>query len=482
MHKLSAPKRHFLIRNFFIFLLCTFITAMPARTASADAAPPPDPTVGGVGPYQPQKTNVQMMSETVIIQVMESPSNPQEPKQIRVDASFSMRNQGQAQEQMQVVFPLTRLNTGGSEEALYLIDVSSFTARVNGQSVPFTTITTPPEVTITDPEHGFGPDVQWAAFEAAFPVQQDVVLQVEYEMLNPYEQEGFTGIAYLLETGAGWYGNILSAEITLRLPYPITEEAVSANPGYVISGNEMHWTLKDFEPARKDNLEISTINADFWQLILRLRARVEKDPDDVDAWSELGDIYMLRAVFIRDGYFLGSSPHFTELTMQARQKAVDLRPDWGEAHYKLAEILWLGNPAVQNKLGMGGKATAPGPSLEDPAVQQALNELKLAKSFGIQESLPYFSKVFPELVLTVTPTPTAAIVPPTATRAPTATSTMQPPVIPTSLPAVSPTPTPNPAPPSSPNYANVLLIATLGGLTAVGAIIFLLKSKRSGAK
>jgi hypothetical protein len=145
---------------------------MTNQIAQADAAPPPDPTVGGVGPYQPQKTNVQMMSETVLIDVRSSPSNLEEPKQIKVNASFTMRNQGQTEEPMQVIFPLTRLNTGGTEEALYQIDVSSFAIAVNGQSVPFATITTPPEVTASDMEHGFGPEVQWAAFEVNFPVRK----------------------------------------------------------------------------------------------------------------------------------------------------------------------------------------------------------------------------------------------------------------------------------------------------------------------
>jgi len=242
MKKFFLSQNYSLIQIAIVLALCTLIILASAKIAKADAAPPPDPTVGGVGPYQPQKTNVQMVSESVFIEVPPSPSNLQESKQIRVNASFTMRNQGGKEEKMQVIFPITRLNTGGSEEALYRIDTSSFVAKVNGQPVPFTTITTPPESTASDKDHGFSPDVQWAAFEVSFPLKQDVLLQVEYEMLNPYGEygEGFTGIAYILETGAGWYGKILSADITLRLPYPVTEESISqANSGYAISGNEL---------------------------------------------------------------------------------------------------------------------------------------------------------------------------------------------------------------------------------------------------
>src|SRR5690349_12032687 len=119
MNKTSLLQNRTFLRKLFLFVLCALLSLTPIQPANADAAPPPDPTVCGVGPYRPQKTNVQMMAETVFIDVPPSPSNAQEPKQIKVNASFTMRNQGQTAEQMQVIFPLTRLNTGGTEESLY---------------------------------------------------------------------------------------------------------------------------------------------------------------------------------------------------------------------------------------------------------------------------------------------------------------------------------------------------------------------------
>ncbi len=466
-------------------MLCTLIVSTPAQIVKADVGPPPNPTVGGVMPYQPQKTNVQMMSETVLIDVPQSPSNVQEAKQIKVTASFTMRNQGQAEEQMQVIFPLTYLNTEWFiDMADYSIDMSSFAAKVNGQSVPFTTITTPPEMTISDSpvehEHGFNPEVQWAAFEVTFPVQQDVILQVEYEMLNPNEYSGFTGIAYILETGAGWYGHILCAEIALNLPYPITEEAVRANPGYVISGNEMHWTFKDFEPTREDNLRIWAINADTWQSILKLRATVEKHPEDAEAWSELGDQYMGLGI-IMGGASSRSDPRFIELTIEARQKVVELQPDSGEAHYKLAEILWLSNPYIQHQLMHWQNIEEPVPSLEDPIIQQAMQELQLARSLGIQDDLPYLDYVFPEVALTLEASSTVTIVPPIVTLAPIETSNVLPTIPSTLSPMVSATPTPSSTKTSS--YANNILFGVvLGVLIAGGAFIYQMRSKLGSTK
>jgi hypothetical protein len=480
MKKILLSQNYNLIQIAIILALCTWIILAFASTAKADAAPPPDPTVGGVGPYQPLKTNIQMMSEDVFIEVPPSPSNLQEPKQIRVNAGFTMRNQGENEEKMQVIFPLTRLNTGGSEEALYQIDTSSFVAKVNGQPVPFTTITTPPESTASDMEHGFSPNVQWAAFEVSFPVKQDVLLQVDYEMLNPYGEygEGFTGVAYILETGAGWYGKILSADITLHLPFPVTEEAISqVNSGYIISGNELHWKLKNFEPTRQDNIEVRVIHADLWKSILDLRSKTNQNPDDVDAWVSLGNRYMGLGIYMREGIISEIDPHFTELAIEARQKVVELRPEWGDAHYKLAEILWLSNPSIKNALRMGGESTAPEPSLDDPAIQQILHELQLAWSLGATDSLPYLNRVFPQLVITEDSITTVKVTSPIITLAPVATNTTLPTFPPTLTPTVSPTSTPVPIEPTSSTNNNILLIMVIGLIIICGVFVYQWKSK-----
>jgi len=490
MNKMSLFQIHILIHAFIVFTLCVLIGLMPIQIAKANAAPPPDPTVGGLIPYQPQKTNVQMMSETVFINVPQSPSNAHEPKQIKVNAIFSMRNQGQTEEQLQVIFPLTRLNTFSTEEALYRIDTASFAVKVNDRDVPFTTITTPPELTISDMEHGFGPDVQWAAFEVTFPVQQDIVLQVDYEMLNPYGDygEGFTGIAYILETGAGWYGKILSAKITLHFPYPVTEEVIRrANPGYVISGNELQWNLRDFEPTREDNLEVRVIHVDQWQTILELRARVEQYSEDADAWAKLADLYQQLSIFRMS--FEGYSPyyvinhHFADLTLEARQKVVALRSEWGNAHFRLAQILWYTNPTVQDKF------SSPDSIKEyfqpdDPAIQEVLRELSLAWIYGFDGNVDAFdveqfqrmiNNAVPGLELKSHATATPTQAPPTETHAPTVTITVVPTVSPTLIPTASPIPIP---PETTFSISSVVLIATSFSLAVIiGILAYRKKSK-----
>jgi len=420
-----------------------------------------------------------MIAETVFIDV--PASNGEEPPQIKVNANFTMRNQGKIEEQMQVIFPLTRLNTSRNEESLYEIDISSFAAKVNEQPVPFTTITTPPEVTATDMEHGFYPDVQWAAFEVTFPVQQDVTFQVEYEMLNPYRipdggYENFTGIAYILETGAGWYGNILSAEITLRLPYQIEEIALYyAKPGYVISGRELHWSLKDFEPTRDNNLDVRVVEAEHWQNIVNLRSKVNQNPNNADSWDELASGYESLSIFDGSGgygFFYYLNHRTSDLAVEARRKVVELRPEWGDAHFWLARILWYTNPKVEVFWSKSSDTIQP----NDPSIQEVLHELELAWSYGLSEGANWRAKDLVEMIYVTVPglnlvppgSPTLTPIPPTQTPAPTVTSTSLPTASPTIVPAISPTPLSTETVLTS---RSILLLAALGLIIASGVFL-----------
>jgi hypothetical protein len=432
-----------------LFASCVVIN----QSVRADAGSGPDPTISGVGPYQPQKTNVQMLSETVIIELPSSSPTPNQGKvQFSVKASFTMQNQSEVEETMQVIFPLTRLDAPW-DNGRYDIVSSSFVAKVNGQAMPITEITTPSEMIYSPniPSEGkFHQDVRWAAFEATFPIHQEVLLEVEYNMRGG---GGFTGIDYILETGAGWYGNILSADIILRLPYPVTDEVIKeANAGYVLSGNEVQWKMKNFEPTRKDNIAISVVNSTNWFSITQLRSKVEQNSNDADGWYELGNQYTNLAIqFLAGGceyspaYNLIST-HFADLAAQAYEKTIELRPNWGDAHLQLANILWFGNENV-NKLfdwlnynHQSNEVQVQPIKLDDPYVQRVLKEIDLALSYKVTDEYyacrlySYINKAIPELKLTLSATETVTPKPPTETPVPTSTSTSIAFVMPTQVP------------------------------------------------
>lgn len=446
----------FLVRIFLIVATLVASCLTINQSAKADAAPGPDPTISGIGPYQPQKTKVQMLSETVLIEV--NPSTLSKTiYQIGVNANFTMQNQGQTEEKMQVVFPLTNLD--GNMAGSYDIIADTFVAKVNGQSVPITDITTPPDLTyspksgdsLSPSEDKFYGDVLWAAFDATFPIHQKVTLEVEYKMR---ESSRFTGIEYILETGAGWYGNILSADIILKFPYPATDEIVeSANPGYTFSGNEMHWKMANLKPTRESNLYIHVVQASAWQQILESRSKLEQNPSDADGWYDLGNQYTELSIWFLFGECIYSpaynltSTYFADLAAQSYEKAIQLRPNWGDAHLQLANILWFGNKNVNkwfdwlNNYHQSSKIQVQPIQTGDPYVQRVLEEIDLALSYKVTDEYlacrlySYINKAIPELKLTLPATETVTPKLPTETPVPTSTSTSIINIMPVQVPA-----------------------------------------------
>jgi len=381
MNKTFRFPSNLLTRVIVILTVYALFCAPAIQTAQADAAPPPDPTIGGAGPYQPLKTKVQMMSETVLIEVVGH--TPQAlDERVRVSASFNMQNQGRSVEKMKVIFPLTRLSDYSEEQALYEVDYASFVVRVDNQIVPTTIITTPTEKGYmlewashsASPSSGYLPSVRWAAFEVTFPVRKNVLLQVDYNMVASSGNE-FTAIEYILETGAGWYDNILSADIILHLRYPASEEIIrSANSGYTFSMNEIRWHKENFEPTGKDNLSVRVFSSKTWYDILKLRSKVKQYPEDANAWYKLGNGYMplaIRSYSFQTISYSVLNNHFVDLAIEAYQQAITLRPDWGDPHFKIAKILWAQNAKRDDV------------TLEDPSMQQILSELNIAWSYGI---------------------------------------------------------------------------------------------------
>lgn len=434
MNKTFHFIRNLRIRIIVFLAVCAVLYSLSIQPARADAAPPPDPTVGGAAPYRPIETKVQMMSETVLIDALPSqtrwatpPDYYWTPNQINVSASFTMQNQGDTEEKMYVLFPLTRLDMPWDESSYNIIH-SSFVARVDGNLVPTTETTTPPELgkipqdwrSVDTPDGIFPGDVKWAAFAVTFPVHQDVLIQVGYLMDGG--DQGLHQVDYILETGAGWYGNILSADITVRLPYPATLESVpEASPGYSFSGNDVHWKMINFEPKRKDNLSVRFIDTNAWPPILELRSRVEQFPEDADAWYKLADKYSELGFWDSPGGLMIDNQHLVDLSIEASQKAIYFRPEWGDAHYQLAGLLWDDNPKVgmrpEDYYKHRGK-----PALKDPAVQRVIQEVKLAQSYGITGDYPWYfvellNKTFPGLNLPV-PSRVSAQSSPTPTQTP----------------------------------------------------------------
>jgi hypothetical protein len=170
--------------------------------------------------------------------------------------------------------------------------------------------------------------------------------------------------------------------------------------------------------------------------------------------------------------------------VETRRKVVELRPDWGNAHFRLAEILWYTNPKVE-KIWGESSATLGSIPPNDPSIQEVLHELELAWSYGLSEDMSWDEEYFVEMINRTVPglelappgapTATVAMLSPTETLAPTATNTSLPTASPTIVHTVSPTPISMETPSTSRD--NILLIVALGLIIASGIFVIRLKSK-----
>jgi hypothetical protein len=465
--------------SFFISLMAILCCLLSPYPVKADAAPPPDPSLGSTAPYQPIKTMVQMISETVLIDIPTVDAST-----FHVSTSFLMRNQGSNEEKMQVIFPMTNIHAPDWIEPMYKILESSFHAKVNGEEETISVITTPPEISSTDPnllefpEGKFRSDVYWAAFEAVFPVNEDVTLQIYYDMVGNY----FTGVEYIIETGAGWYGNIQSADIRMRLPFPAVEEViVGANRGYTLSGNDIEWKLANFEPTRKDNFQITIMNPSNWTQLEDMRKNAEQEMDNANAWYELGGQYA------HTGYSHNSQEcnypstfgyinnKIATLAVDAFGKAVDLRPEWGEAHSELAMALWAANvtrthppsKAIQQKIIQELELAWKGifsPYYYADEEYTFLNCLNKANP-GLDLQWPEVTKATPSITQTPTPTLTRTA---SLTKSPKTTLTPLPKA------TLAATLTPTPEKKTSEGRGWLGGVAT-GMILLIGAVFVLLK-------
>jgi hypothetical protein len=419
------------------------LTVMVVRSAHADMAPPYQAPGSNISPEG--QTQVQMVKETVVVdaQYLHLSSGGR----VRVSADFTMRNRGTVDEHMQARFPLENPDGSGDYYGNHP-QVEKFTVKVNGKSVPTTTIDAP--------SLPGDPLIKWAAFDMAFPVDQEVLVSVAY-LIAPTADDGspITRIHYILETGAGWYGSIGTADIILRLPYVADQFNVRFEKNYTTPGgqlvkNEVQWHWDNLKPTHADNFSVAILRPDVWQKILDLQTRLKAKPNDINMAIALAKEYKI-AGSERHGFV--DNAQLAEFGLQIVEQALTLHPDSADLHAELATILWwqyqpnvidttdLG-PAIQNILKEIYAALK-----ADPQNQQAQSLLQ-----EMQASLGPTNFLFPTPGPSPTPgPPTASPVPSltpvaTATRVPTSTSLPVPSATPTVLPptealVVNPTPT-----------------------------------------
>lgn len=462
---------------FHLLALLSFLLAFSTSSVHADVAPPETPPGSNLDPDS-ESTQVRMVAETVTLTVAKDPAD-KDNAVAKTEAVFTMRNLGAVEEKMNARFPLSFFN-GNSDGFGNFPEIASIAVKVNGKTVSTRREMQP----AFDSEFSYDErdEIPWAVFEVTFPPNQDVLIEVVYNV-NGYGYYPYEAFNYVLETGAGWNGTIGSAEIILRLPYEanpknvVMEEAETgyggSTPGGVFSGNEVRWTFKDLEPTYANNLKFVVATPSLWESVLAETENVTRNPKDGEAWGRLGKAYK-EIIRMPKGYLRPDPPavEMFGLSKDAYEKCLALLPNDSLWHYGYADLLWARydweiRPSREND-SEGVLPTVLAhlqTALElDPHNQQA-KDLLLWISYSVPEAVQQNAdESFTLLGLTATPlppTPWGGEATPTFVHTPTS-------LPPTPQTDASPTgaPTPEPAP-SNPLCGSAFLLPALFGMTLI---------------
>jgi hypothetical protein len=347
------------MKSFFAVLLVLVIFALP-KSVRADVAPPAQPPGANLEPGG-ETTQVRMIAEKVLIEV--KPGNGDSLGQAVVTADFTMRNLGDSTETMAVRFPISA-NDGFSSYP----EIKNLQVQVDGRSVRTGRILG------EDPYYG-GDQVPWAEFQAKFPLGKDVKVRVTYQ-LEGTGYPPFASFNYILSTGAGWKDTIGSADVVVKLPYEANTDNVLlagetgysfTSPGAVLDGREIRWHFENLEPTTADNLEVELVMPAKWQKVLKEQDNVTRDPNDGEAWGRLGKLYKEIAFLPKELRPDPGGQALYDLSIQAYEKCLELRPNDAEWHAGFAELYyWHYNVSYWNDQG------------DDTDLKQALDLLKKA--------------------------------------------------------------------------------------------------------
>jgi hypothetical protein len=409
-----------------IILLFAFSLSLftPFQSAHADIAPPPAPQLGGLEPLGYQETNVQMVYERVEMEVQsfQYVDSFYFASRVNVVAYFTMHNNGNVSESMQVVFPLESFSNcregygGGNSYTHYFVQEDSFSAIIDGSEAPIKKVVTDHPYKID----GVCDQMTWAGFDVVFPVDEDVMIKVQYVMETMGSADSMQNIEYILETGAGWAGPIKRGYVIVKFPYIATTENVlsASTPGYQFLYNEIFWSFENLEPTFENNIQISIVSPDTWQEILFLRRELKNNPASPEKWLELAQIYKGISTWhgpnLRDRYYYQKVPITYEQGIESNPNNASLYSSYADFLFEdCCYYVDSMNPETYTHiLNLTNKALALDP--KDPIAPHLL--------VIIQSENPN---------LTFTPPPT---IPPTATSLFTATPSITP--IPTETPFV----------------------------------------------
>lgn len=423
----------------YVLVLVIIMLLFPTSTR-ADMAPPVPPPGSNPLPGQ-EYTQVRMMAETVLIDVLPDVASSRVGEAL-VSANFIMQNLGSSTETMAALFPIS------ANDGYYNYpEITDVQVKVDGNVIGTQRITIP------SPEDD-NYLLPWVEFDITFPPGQDVLIEITYTLKGIYEYP-YVNFEYILATGAGWQGTIGSVDLIVQLPYEANKYNVliesgwgmmSTSSGEVIQGREIRWHYDELEPAREDNLSVALVLPSAWGKVLTEQANVAQDPQDGEAWGRLGKNYKEISRLRRDIREDAGGQELFDLSVEAYENAVKLLPDDALWHAGYAELLFdryyweeyssPEKPGLMRSLQELERAMELKPN--DPFILELLNEVHYALPEGLSidgddylflwlTATPTFQpSSVPSSTITSSPVPTTLTPKPSITVVPTTTSSVPP--------------------------------------------------------
>jgi hypothetical protein len=308
------------------FAACGLLLSV-ARVARADVAPLPAQEGTSLGTAG--STNIQMVSETVVIQVTDVTYTNSFGAVLtvtgaRVTADFLLSNPSANPQSIQVGFPLNIPSQAiGYGDFAKLHGLHAFVAGTEAE----TSITTVGQET-------------WSAWQMSF-APGDTNVRVTYEL--PATVDACSAeLGYVLHTGAAWAGAIGRADLIVRYPYAAEATFVSPHgiylgnttPGYQVDGSDLHWHYDNLEPTAANDLAVTFVTPDCWLKVAAARVALNQHASAENYWH-LASAYA-EIVFPHHGFY---SPLIAQVADAQFQKALSLDPANPQINTDYAEFL-----------------------------------------------------------------------------------------------------------------------------------------------
>jgi hypothetical protein len=459
----NARAPRLLILPLALGLAAAGLLLISVRAARADMAPFPAQEGNTFGPAA--ATNIQMISETVLIQLTDLTDTVLETGYphlgAKVTADFTMRNPDNKPQLLGVGFPL-QVPKQAIDAGSY-VKIKNLAAFVGGSAIETQLATVGSET--------------WSAWQMTF-APGDTFVRVTYDL--PATTDACNAeLGYVIHTGAAWAGPIGQADLIVRYPYAAEATFVSpkgiylgdSTAGYHVEGSDLHWHYENLEPTAANDLAVTFVAPECWLKVAAARAALNQHGTADNYWH-LATAYA-DIVFPHHGF---NSPLIAQVADAQYQKALALDPQNPQINAEYAEFLI-------EQVGVGQLLPT---SHQPDRIQQCTMALMLAPSDEILLPLcgyflssqigdPNISVEIKSTAATVltavaqltfppnaidTPTPSAAASPsPRPTASATARATQ------TALPQPSLTSSPQPA--ATPTPVAVAQITTVASQTLV---------------